>query len=458
MSTLLVLDPSAAQTAATAAVAGASLGEVFAEQRAYTIYEVGGGEVLTSHRRQQRGIGVRRLDGDRVRLAHAATLDEAALPGLVAAVTGGTERRTGSAPDPCAGPGPAWPELAPGPALALARETERAAMAAAGNDDVACTVKVISFAQRVLVARPDRVVTDLRRCASLHIRATVRREQKVRWARLAYGAADLAGLTAGDRHRQAARRAVASAVERLAAVPAPAGELPVVLGPGNPAMLLHEACGHALEADLVDSPGAAYRGRFGTRVAAPGFTLIDDPGHPPAGAQYRTDDEGEPARAVTLVDDGVLTGRLLDRRHAARQRTASNGHGRRLSYAYPPLPRMAGTFVAAGTHPPEEIISATRRGLYVGSIGGGDTDLGSGRFNLQVDEAYLIEDGRLTAPVRGAVLSGSGAEVLAAIDLVGDDVELLCHTYICNKLDQFPLLVNLGQPTLRVSRLSVWGG
>ncbi|MBO3738113.1 TldD/PmbA family protein [Actinoplanes flavus] len=449
-----LIDPEAARRAAVRALRPGDLfGELFAEERTHVAHEIRDGMPITSRTRYERGMGLRAVDDTGTRLAHHTGLDEDTLPALVSAlrsggpVTGTRDRAIGRP----------WPVLEGAHAATVAAEAEAEARAAGNGHDVQVTVKVITLLQQVLVARPDRVVTERREAVSLHIRAKVRLGKQVRWGRRVTGCDQLAGLVKDGRHRLLARAAVESAIERLDAVDAPAGRIPVVLGPGSPAMLLHEACGHALEGDLVRRPASAFHGRFGSRVAVPHLSLVDDPRQPGDGRQYGVDDEGEPAATAVLIEGGVLTGQLLDRWHAHQLGIPGNGHGRRLSYAYPPLPRMASTVVAPGPHAAGEIVAATPRGLYVRSIGGGDTDMGSGRFNLQVDEGYLIENGRLGPPIRGAVLSGTGSEVLAGIDMVGDDVEMLSGAYVCNKLDQFPVLVNLGQPTLRVAELHVWG-
>lgn len=442
----MITDPDAARRTAAAVLRPGDIGEVFAERRAHITYEVAGGETQAVRERFEHGMSLRRTSPDGTALSHVANLDPATLPALASALSGGE-------PVPSRGDAPA--ALPGADVLALAMRVDRHAQRAGG---VRVSVKVVAFEQHVLIARPDRVVTELRTSASLHVRASARRGSAVRSATRAYGDESIAGLAAGDRAERTCDEAVAAALLRLDAVPANPGTLPVVLGPGTPAMLLHEACGHPLEADLVDRPGAAFRGRFGDRVASSAVTLVDDPGAPANGPQYGVDDEGEPARRAVLVEGGVLRERLTDRWHAEQAGVRGNAHGRRLGYAYPPLPRMAGTFVEPGDHDPAEIIAATPHGLYVTSIGGGDTDMGSGRFTLRVDEGHLIENGRLGPPVRGAMLSGRGSDVLAGIDLVGNDCVRACHTYVCNKIDQFPLLVNLGQPTIRVAGLSVWGG
>ena len=260
------------------------------------------------------------------------------------------------------------------------------------------------------------------------------------------------------RHRRLGAEAVTGALTRLEAVLAPSGEIPVVLAAGQPGTWLHETVGHGLEADHAANPGSAYHGRLGRRVAAAQITVIDDPtpaGQPPL---YSVDDEGEAARRTVLIEDGVLRDRLYDWRTAQSAGLSSNGHGRRLDYSWPALPRTSATYVLPGRLSAEEIISDTSRGLLVVSVSGGDTDMGSGRFNLRVDEGYLIERGRVTAPITGATLSGRALDALRGVDRLGSDLEFVNLCLVCNKLEQFPMLVSVGQPTLRIAGLDVWGG
>lgn len=269
--------------------------------------------------------------------------------------------------------------------------------------------------------------------------------------------ASLATSVGDEVIRAAARAAADAAVRDLDAVDPPTGELPVVLAAGGPGALLHEVCGHGLEADVALQPGAAYGGVLGELLAPSGLTLVDSPRAPAGAGLYRFDDEGEPAASVALLEGGVLRSYLHDRRTAAAAGTRPHGHGRRLSYAYPALPRMSCTYVVPGALPPEEIIAATPFGLYVESIVSGETDMSSGRFSVRVTSGRLIENGRLTAPIREATLSGTGLGVLRDIDLIGDDLRFMPYGYQCNKLGQFPVTVSVGQPTLRVAAMGVSG-
>jgi TldD protein len=314
-----------------------------------------------------------------------------------------------------------------------------------------------------LVAREDGVLrqeahshVELRVTVTARRGGTTARVLRVAGAEVA-GPETLATSVGDDRIRAAARAAADVAVRDLDAVDPPSGELPVVLAAGGPGALLHEVCGHGLEADVALQPGAAYGGVLGRRLAPSGLTLIDSPRAPAGAGLYRFDDEGEPAAEVALLEDGVLRSYLHDRRTAGATGAEPHGHGRRLSYAYPALPRMSCTYVAPGTLSPEEIIAATPFGLYVESIVSGETDMSSGRFSVRVTSGRLIENGRLTAPIREATLAGTGLGVLRDIDLIGDDLRFMPYGYQCNKLGQFPLTVSVGQPTLRVAAMAVSG-
>ncbi|HEY4028131.1 MAG TPA: TldD/PmbA family protein [Candidatus Dormibacteraeota bacterium] len=309
--------------------------------------------------------------------------------------------------------------------------------------------------QRVVIVDADgRTAEDVRRYADIDVRATARDGARVRRADRSRFGAELAELLAGDGHVALGREAAAAALERLEAVAAPAGELPVIFAPGWGGVLFHEACGHLLEADLAARPGSAFGGRLGQEIASPLLTLVDDPSLAAGAAPQRFDDEGEPARPTVLVEDGRLAAYLTDRAWARRAGGSSNGHARRLGYAHPVLPRMSNTYVAPGPHGEDEIIRATRRGLLVETVLLGDTDFGSGSFRLRVSEARLVEDGRITAPVRGATLFGRADRVLRDVDMVGASAPRFM-ALTCGKLGQFPMLVSVGQPAVRVARMAV---
>jgi len=259
-----------------------------------------------------------------------------------------------------------------------------------------------------------------------------------------------------QRWRELAREAVRTAQVNLEAVPAPAGTMTVVLGSGWPGVLLHEAVGHGLEGDFNRKGTSAFTGRMGQQVAARGVTVVDDGTLPARRGSLNIDDEGTPTQCTTLIEDGVLRGYLQDKLNARLMGVAPTGNGRRESFAHVTMPRMTNTYMLPGPHAPEEIIASVSKGLYCRSFGGGQVDITSGKFVFSASEAYLIEDGRITAPVKGATLIGNGPEVMTRISMVGSDLKLDDGVGTCGKEGQ-DVPVGVGQPTLRVDGLTVGG-
>jgi TldD protein len=253
-----------------------------------------------------------------------------------------------------------------------------------------------------------------------------------------------------------AREAVRLALVNLEAVEAPAGNMTVVLGPGWPGVLLHEAIGHGLEGDFNRKGTSAFSGRLGERVASPLCTVVDDGTLPGRRGSLAVDDEGTPTQRTTLIENGVLKGYMQDRLNARLMGVAPTGNGRRESYAHLPLPRMTNTYMLPGQHEPEEILASVKKGLYAKNFGGGQVDITSGKFVFSASEAYLIEDGRITRPLKGATLIGNGPDVLTRVSMVGRDLELDAGVGTCGK-DGQSVPVGVGQPTLRVDGLTVGG-
>ena len=254
-----------------------------------------------------------------------------------------------------------------------------------------------------------------------------------------------------------AREAVRLALVNLEAAPAPAGTMTVVLGPGWPGILLHEAIGHGLEGDFNRKGTSAFSGRMGERVASPLCTVVDDGTLADRRGSLNIDDEGTPTRCTTLIEGGVLKGYLQDKLNGRLMKTASTGNGRRESYAHLPLPRMTNTYLLAGASEPGEIIASVAKGLYAVNFGGGQVDITSGKFVFSASEAYLIENGRVTRPVKGATLIGNGPEVLTQVSMVGNDLRLDAGVGTCGK-DGQSVPVGVGQPTLRIDEGLVVGG
>jgi len=312
--------------------------------------------------------------------------------------------------------------------------------------------------ETVLIATSDgELAADVRPLVRMNVSVILeqdgRREQGYCGAGGRY---TLAELVAGDRPLELAREAVRQAQVNLAAVNAPAGTMTVVLGPGWPGILLHEAIGHGLEGDFNRKGTSAFSGRIGQRVASPGCTVVDDGTLAGRRGSLNIDDEGTPTQCTTLIEDGILRGYLQDRLNARLMGVKPTGNGRRESFAHLTLPRMTNTYMLAGPYAPEEIIRSVERGIYAVNFGGGQVDITSGKFVFTVSEAYLIENGRVGAPIKGATLIGNGPDVLTRVAMVGNDLKLDAGVGTCGKEGQ-SVPVGVGQPTLRVDALTVGG-
>src|SRR5436309_4044172 len=256
--------------------------------------------------------------------------------------------------------------------------------------------------------------------------------------------------------RAAVDEALRQALVNLTSVPAPAGEVPVVLGAGWPGILLHEAIGHGLEGDFNRKKTSAFAGLLGERVAAPGVTVVDDGTIANRRGSLTIDDEGTPSSRTVLIEDGILKGYMQDRQNARLMGVAATGNGRRESYAAPVMPRMTDTYMLGGKTPPEEILASVDRGVYAVNFGGGQVDITNGKFVFSCTEAYLIEDGKLGAAIKGATLIGSGPESLTRVSMIGNDMKLDTGIGTCGKNGQ-SVPVGVGQPTLRLDGLTVGG-
>ncbi|TAH46440.1 MAG: metalloprotease TldD [Gammaproteobacteria bacterium] len=270
------------------------------------------------------------------------------------------------------------------------------------------------------------------------------------------GRYDLVELLKDDRARRIAREAVRSALVNLDAVDAPAGNMTVVLGPGWPGVLLHEAIGHGFEGDFNRKGTSAFSGSMGQRVAARGVTIVDDGTLVGRRGSLSVDDEGTPSQCTVLVEDGIMKGLIQDKFNARLMGMKATGNGRRESFAHLPMPRMTNTYMLAGQHEPDEILRSVKRGLYAVNFGGGQVDITNGKFVFSASEAYLIEDGKITRPVKGATLIGAGSEVLKQVSMIGNDLKLDEGVGVCGK-DGQSVPVGVGQPTLRIDNLTVGG-
>ncbi len=311
--------------------------------------------------------------------------------------------------------------------------------------------------ENVLITRMDgRVASDIRPLVRLSLQVIVeqngRREQGSSGGggRFSYEYFD------DDKINEYARTAVEQALVNLDSVPAPAGEMTVVLGAGWPGVLLHEAIGHGLEGDFNRKGSSAFTGMIGERVAASGVTVVDDGTLEDRRGSLSVDDEGNPTQSTVLIEDGVLRGYMQDSLNARLMNADLTGNGRRESYAHVPMPRMTNTYMLNGKHDHEEIIGSVKKGLYAANFGGGQVDIVSGKFVFSASEAYLIENGKVTQPVKGATLIGNGPDVLTRVSMIGNDLELDSGVGTCGK-DGQSVPVGVGQPTLRVDGLTVGG-
>jgi TldD protein len=422
------------------------------------------GIVKTGSFNIEQGVGVRAVSGEKTAFAYSDDISLAALESAARATraiarqgqSGGTRiaRRSGGhnlyeSRDPVA-------SLDDPAKVALLERIERKARAL----DPRVTQVMAWLAgeyEVVLVARSDGVLAaDVRPLVRLSLQVIVeangRREQGSSGGG---GRFDYAYFTE-EVIADYARKAVAQALVNLEARPAPAGTMTVVLGPGWPGVLLHEAVGHGLEGDFNRKGTSAFSGRIGERVAAPGVTVVDDGTIARRRGSLNVDDEGHPTQCNTLIENGVLKGYLQDSLNARLMRVAPTGNGRRESYAHIPMPRMTNTYMLGGDRPREEIIASVKSGLYAVNFGGGQVDITSGKFVFSASEAYLIENGRLTHPVKGATLIGNGPDALTRVAMIGDDMALDPGVGTCGKEGQ-SVPVGVGQPTLRIDGLTVGG-
>jgi TldD protein len=308
-----------------------------------------------------------------------------------------------------------------------------------------------------IIQRDGRLVQDIRPLVRINISVVVEEN----------GRRERGGLGAGGREaysryfepdfwQNLAREALREALVNLAAIPSPAGEMPVVLGPGWPGVLLHEAVGHGLEGDFNRKETSAFANLVGTQVAAPGVTVIDNGTIADRRGSLRFDDEGTATGSTMLIENGILKGYLQDQQNAHLMGKAATGNGRRESYAHAPMPRMTNTYMLAGQHTPEEIIASVKRGIYAVNFGGGQVDITSGKFVFSASEAYLIENGQIKTPVRGATLIGHGPSALKKISMIGNDLKLDTGVGTCGK-DGQSVPVGVGQPTILLDSMTVGG-
>lgn len=411
------------------------------------------------------GVGVRALSGEKTAFAYSDDISARALTDAANAVraigNAGQNRNFGQfLPSTAAVPlyMPTDP-LASLPADAKVKLLERLESFARALDPrvVQVMASLAGEFEVILVAGSDgRLAADRRPLVRCSISVIVEENGKREQGASGGGGRFDFGYFDDEILQRYAKEAVHQAVTNLGAEPAPAGQMTVVLGSGWPGILLHEAVGHGLEGDFNRKGTSAFTGRIGQRVAAKGVTVIDDGTIADRRGSLNIDDEGNPTQRTVLIEDGILKGYMQDSLNARLMGVAPTGNGRRESFAHLPLPRMTNTMMLAGEHDPAEIIASVKKGIYAANFGGGQVDITSGKFVFSMSEAYLIEDGKITRPIKGATLIGNGPDALTRVSMIGNDLKLDPGVGTCGK-DGQSVPVGVGQPTLRIDGLTVGG-
>jgi TldD protein len=458
------LDKDTALKLVQEATAGADDGELFLERCKSEVLSFDDGKVKNASFDASEGFGLRAVRGETAGYAHSTTIDEHALKravstarlavgaggGTMADAPVGTNRKLYTDEDPML--------QASFPAkIDVLREIDAFARAL-DKRVVQVSATLAASHQEVLILRPDgHLVTDTRPMSRLNVSIIVeengRRESGTAGGG---GRSGLIGLIARDNWETAAREALRVAVVNLEAEAAPAGVMDVVLGPGWPGILLHEAIGHGLEGDFNRKGTSAFAGLMGQQIAAKGVTVLDDGTIPDSRGSITVDDEGTPSAKNTLIEDGVLVGYMQDRQNARLMGVAPTGNGRRESYAHAPMPRMTNTYMLSGPDEPAAMVADLKDGIYAVGFGGGQVDITNGKFVFSCTEAYRVKNGVVGAPVKGATLIGDGATALKQIRGIGNDMELDPGMGNCGKAGQW-VPVGVGQPTLMIGGLTVGG-
>jgi TldD protein len=453
-----------AERTLSAALAGSDDGELFLEYRESEQIALDDGRIRSAGFDTTLGFGLRAVAGEATGYAHAGELSEPALERAAATVAAVAAGHSGTSSEPPrATNSRLYSDANPLAAMDFSARTavlgELDAYARGKDPRVKQVMASIAGEwQAVQILRADGSrVADLRPLVRLNVSVVV--EQDGRRETGSYGSGGrfaYDALTAPGSWRAAVDEALRQALVNLDSIPAPAGEMEVVLGCGWPGILLHEAIGHGLEGDFNRKKTSAFAGLLGQRIASPGVTVVDDGTIPDRRGSLTVDDEGTPTNRTVLIEDGVLVGYLQDRLNARLMDMPATGNGRRQSYAHAPMPRMTNTIMLGGEHTPEEMIRSVQRGLYAVNFGGGQVDITSGKFVFSASEAYLIEDGKVTAPVKGATLIGNGPDALTKVTMVGNDMALDPGVGTCGKNGQ-GVPVGVGQPTMKMAGLTVGG-
>ena len=444
---------------------GADAADLYFQHTLTETWSLEDGLIKSGSHHIDQGVGVRVCAGEKQGLAYS---DDIALPALMDAAQAagaivrqgqqGTRQAVVARPQralyPAVNPLSSWPTEKK---LELLRRVDAAARAADPRV-IQVNAGLAGQYETILIAAADGTLSaDVRPLVRLDVSVIVEHQGRREQAHAGGGGRGAySEFFASDAPEQSAREAVRQAITLLDAQPAPAGSMTVVLGPGWPGILLHEAVGHGLEGDFNRKGTSAFSGRVGQQVASSLCTIVDDGTLPGRRGSLSVDDEGTRSQCTTLIENGVLKGYLQDKLNARLMGVAPTGNGRRESYAQLPMPRMTNTYMLPGPHDPAAIIASVERGLYAVNFGGGQVDITSGTFVFYTSEAYLIENGRVTRPVKGATLIGNGPEALQRVSMVGNDLKLDSGVGVCGK-DGQSVPVGVGQPTLKLDSLTVGG-
>jgi TldD protein len=458
------LDRSRVERLTADALKGADDGEMFLEYSQSEALTFDDGKLKSASFDTSQGFGLRAIQGEAAGFAHASELTEDAMKRAAATVKAVHRGQSGKLAEAPVGTNRhLYTDENPLGGVEFAVKTSLLAEIDAyvrAKDprvrQVSCSLSGSWQAVQILRADGHRVA-DIRPLVRLNVSVVVEKD-----GRMESGSYGTGGRVGYDLYLQpstwkaAADEALRQALVNLSSVPAPAGEMPVVLGPGWPGILLHEAIGHGLEGDFNRKKTSAFAGLLGQRIASRGVTVVDDGTLADRRGSLTVDDEGTPSQCTTLIEDGILVGYLQDRQNARLMGMKPTGNGRRQGFGYHPMPRMTNTYMLAGKHAPEEILATVKKGLYAVNFGGGQVDITSGKFVFSAAEAYLIEDGKVGPAVKGATLIGNGPDVLTKVGMVGNDLKLDPGIGTCGK-DGQGVPVGVGQPTLRIDGLTVGG-
>jgi TldD protein len=439
--------------------------DLYLQLTRYETWTVEDGIVKEGAYSVDQGIGVRAICGERTGFAYSDELDESALTDAVVAARGIARARGGS--QKIAARAASYRPLYPsGDPLRSLTDSDKVALLAeldrrvrAMDARVAQVIGSLTGVYEVVLVQgtDGTLAADVRPLVRLNVSVIMeqggRREQGYAGGG---GRGDYSLVTGNGRPLEIAAEAVRTAAVNLSAVPSPAGTMPVVLGSGWPGILLHEAIGHGLEGDFNRKGTSAFTGRIGERVATEQCTVVDDGTLVGRRGSLTVDDEGTPTSCNTLIERGILKGYMFDKMNARLMGVKSTGNGRRESFAHTPMPRMTNTYMLPGKYDPDEIIASVDKGIYAPNFGGGQVDITSGKFVFSANEAYLIENGKKTVPIKGAMLIGNGPEVLTRVSMVGNDLKLDAGLGTCGK-DGQSVPVGVGQPTIRIDSLTVGG-